>query len=224
MIKTLIIATTFFLLGAGSHDNTGTLDPLNPFGVFKEYCYEANRLNGKAKRPKTRPWHVLPDQLRAATGITDPAIEAFLWKRKGKEGFLILKIHEYILNGIAGPDNKEHRNECSVISNRYKAETQIHDRLEELFDDKEGYADRAALAAGGVMVPAGWNVWVWSMMPLAKSTKWKLYTSAKTRRASFLYAARDLFYTRNELVHVVFMTKKKGGNVSIIRLDRTFRP
>jgi len=214
--KAMIIAAVFaaadcIRAGAG-------MAASDPVSLFTEYCFEANRLERRSKRPSTeRGWHrASPSQRQAFDVAAQPDIELYFKQPEIRDELVALRIHERVLEK-GGVHGGETRHSCEIIYSGPQTPEEIHDGIEAFFG-AEGYDHQGTLRKRGFEIPPGSHLWCWGNNPDRDSTRWR------RKKRWCMFVSRKSFYSSMQLVSIYLKVRQADPPVSVIELEWTYRP
>lgn len=192
----------------------------DPFTVFRDYCFEPNRLHGRSARPVgDHSWKPLDAADRQALKIGDPGTLAY--GRSGAGPPLVLRIEERAVRKT----RVQHR--CSLIIVGVADQRSFVRGMSGLFNGPgtEKHVDHVLLDYKTI---PGWRQWLWQALPSKGSTRWAVYRNRRSPNPLghllFLTGPFENYggmsYVTGEVVH----TEHAARPISILSVARTFRP
>lgn len=185
--------------------------PPDPLAIFREHCFDANRLTGRAASPGAG-WFSLDPETRQARRITEPSAAAF---EKIDEGFnvaMMLQIDER-------PYHKsliQHR--CSLKTFGSPAPSKLADGISRMFGGA-GARHHLGYETEEKAIP-GWTQWRWTGAPAPSSQQWRVYASGK-----LLSVLLDSFYgVKSYLVVDLKFSNDPDRPASVMTLVHIYDP
>lgn len=214
MVPSILLAILLFAVSE-PHAEESSL----PVTLFRNLCFEANRIEGEALRPTgSMGWTPAPPELRERLGVThDPRIELYV-RAPGEDGALIaLKIVEGIAqHGTFSKGEMQHT--CEVIYSGPIPADRIREGLRNFFGVP---AVRSGLSTSSWAreVPDGWRYWCWANNPERGSKRWQ------DIEWGCVVVIADSYYQHMEHIRVLLKEKKDADPpLSVISFTWTYRP
>lgn len=190
---------------------------LEPIAYFRDYCFEANRLNRQSATPEKDPnWLPASEELRQKLTITDPAIKAYMLKDDARGHTLVLKVEQ-----ISKPDRLR-ENQCAVIVVGGTSHSSLKARMSALL--RSPPVQESIKGSDGLDSASGWQHWIWTGMPGRRSKNWSVFK--RDRQASsrwIIVIDPSIFYSNAD--YILADLKMKDGNprISILSFSYTHR-
>ena len=190
-----------------------------PVRLFRNLCFEANRIEGEALRPsEAMGWTAADKRLRAVLGVThDPRVELYV-REPGEDGALIaLKIVEAIAqHGIFSKGEMQHT--CEIVYSGPITAERIRDDLEDFYGAR-GKSLGMSTSPWAKGVPDGWRYWCWAHNPDRGSKRWR------SDQKGCMVVAADWFYRSRELIQIFLKEKMEADPPFLtISFTWTYRP
>jgi len=194
-----------------------------PVAAFIEHCYDSIRLTGLPKRPSPESnWVPADESIRAALDIEMPSEPLLVRPVADGAGFMLLQMRDRVLTEARGADRNERRQSCRIVYEGPNQPERSLDALENLFGLR-GYDDPIGLRHCGYEIRDDWDQWLWSDNPGKDDHLWKMY-EGRRGRSGCLVATTDRYYRAMDLVHVRLMVKESAPELTILEINRTYRP
>jgi len=194
-------------------------EPSLPVTLFRNLCFEANRIDGRALRPtESMGWTIADEALRDVLGVThDPRVELYVREPGEDRALIALKVVESISqHGTYSKGERQHV--CEVIYSGPIPADRIGEDIEDFFG-AEGMSHAWSPLSWARQVPDGWRYWCWANNPERGSKRWR-----RDKKGCIVINA-DWFYAKRELIRVL-LKEKKGTDppLSVISFTWTYRP
>lgn len=200
-------------------DKPAPPDP-EPLGVFRDFCFDPNRLKGRSARPVGDPrWRALDADSRARLRVP-PSTLAYLFVDPALQTSLLLRIEEQASPLRLRRGLVEHR--CSVTVSGGSAPQEYRRGLAALFQGagSENHIEHHA-ARGYEKIP-GWRQRIWSMTPPRGYTRWRTHNPDD---GSFVALTGPNYFSRYDYVAGELKHNEDAARpVSILMLTHTFVP
>lgn len=191
----------------------------DPFTFFSEFCFEANRLNGRSARPVGDPaWKPLDASMRQQLKISDPSTVAYGRFDPELGPALILRIEERRPRGRL----IEHR--CSLTILGADDQPKFVDKMEALFDG-QGTQKHVGhnSTRGDYQTMPSWQQWLWSAIPQVGSKDWRVH-GGRGNKTFIIVVDRAGFYRRKSYVAGdLKYNESTTSPITLLVLTHTFR-
>lgn len=183
---------------------------LEPVAYFRDYCFEANRLNRQSGTPEKDPnWLPASEELRQKLTITDPAAKAYMLKDDARNHTLVLKVEQISKPG----DLRE--NQCSVIVVGGTGHFSLKARMSALL--RSPPVQESIKGSDGLDPTLGWQHWIWTGKPGRGSKNWSVFKRDRQASARWIHVVdANIFYARAEYILADLKMKEGSPQVSIL--------
>lgn len=197
----------------------------DPVALFVEHCYNANRLMRFSKRPEAGSgWALASPEARAGLDLADnPEIKAWTLVDRESEAFMLLTIHERVLQNGGSITGGETRHTCQITYSGAESPDSIYERLVKVFDGRAGYVDPEGQRFCGYPRPWGWEQWLWSSMPKRESRDWKIDVKGNKQPICIILTAKRAYRVSEQII-IRLLVKQDAPKIIVLAFDRTFRP
>jgi len=186
--------------------------PYDVAGDFMTYCYDANRLEGRARSPEgVGLWEVLDRESASRLGLSSTGQAYMLDSERIK---LVLLIEEG-----SGPGSRR-QHSCTLTAMGGHDPRSIESDMARLM----GRSGASGFTRHSDIFPTfeGWRQTAWSAIPQRGSRDWRVFGDSPE---SFVVAIAPRFYSRSSWVVTEFRSREdEGVPTSAIKLTYFFRP
>ena len=196
--------------------------PLDPFEVFRDHCFESNRLHRRSARPANDPaWKPLGWEARRALGIVDRSTVAY-GRFDDRYGLpLVLTIDE------RSPGGGRIQHGCSLMILGDADPAKLRRQMAGVFhgDGTERHVGHAS--SPSYEARPGWRQWLWSAIPPRNSSDWRVFRSARTPNpnGTFVIVTGASYYSRYAYVAGDLKYNEDPARpVRILALTHTYKP
>ncbi|UTW56367.1 hypothetical protein [Kordiimonas sp. SCSIO 12610] len=177
----------------------------SPTYIFSKYCFDASAKNQRPLEPiDSKNWHTLSVGEKSALNLSSDTRAYALQNRYAGE-LIVLTISNFVSNKPSKPSGTK----CTIITSGVDG---FRTRRE--LTRKFGRAGSTAAVGRTVPAKEGWKQLTWSGSAKKGANDWKL-------KYNWLWATTPLFYTKSDLIHVIYK-RSEAKNMEIIELNHYY--
>lgn len=192
--------------------------PPDPFALFRQHCFDANRLTGRSAPPgPEQGWFPLDPDLRTRRGLAADDAATSVWDRVEERGGVAMSIQV----GERKLRRRLVERRCVLTTAGKHDAKGLVDRVSRMMGGA-GSRKHISLDADEVRLPRlpGWTQWRWTGAPAPSSQVWKSY-----RSGSLLLVVADFFYDRQSYLVIDLKFRDDPAKpASVLTLVHIFDP